>query len=227
MVQSFVLFWTVFEQFSGQEYMVLHPVTSDLFTVSNERVVVTESVGKVLIAPPMNPPVPQEAGPRVVICQVSPAGRWEVFLNLSEVRRPLDARVLERRGDLSARLIKHRWSGALLGDSWTLEISVPLSDNEGNLILSLLTLSDGPGSPQWDCGDDEAPEFVWGVLGRSSSQRGFSNNSNNNMHVPLSNRWMKAVGRFVLFLTHVKGKEREMNDRVCQGYKNKDMVVKS
>ena len=27
MVQSFVLFWTVFVQFSGQEYMVLHPVT--------------------------------------------------------------------------------------------------------------------------------------------------------------------------------------------------------
>ena len=26
MVQPFVLFWTVFEQFSGQEYMVLHPV---------------------------------------------------------------------------------------------------------------------------------------------------------------------------------------------------------
>ena len=26
MVQSFVLFWTVFVQFSGQEYTVLHPV---------------------------------------------------------------------------------------------------------------------------------------------------------------------------------------------------------
>ena len=119
-----------------------------------------ESVGRDLIAPLMNPPIPQEAGPRVVIRQVSSAGRQEVFLNPSEVRRLLDARVLERRGDLSVQLIKHQWSGALLGDGWTLEISIPLSDDEGSQILSSLTSLDGPGSPQWECGDDEAPEFV-------------------------------------------------------------------
>ena len=69
-------------------------------------------------------------------------------------------RVLERRGDLSAQLIEHHWSGALLGDSWMLEISVPLSDDEGNLTLSSLTSSDSPGSPQWECRDDKAPEFM-------------------------------------------------------------------
>ena len=81
-------------------------------------------------------------------------------MNPSEVRRLLDVRVLERRGDLSVWLIEHCWSRALLGDGWTLEISMPLSDNEGSQILSSLTLLDGPGSPTWECGDDEEPEFV-------------------------------------------------------------------
>ena len=135
-------------------------VTLDLFAISDERVAATELVGRDPIAPPTNPLIPQEAGLRVVIRQVSSARRQEVFLNPSEVRRLLDVRVLERRGDLSAWLIKHRWSGALLGDGWTLEISVPLSDDEGSCLLSLLTLSDGPGSPQWECRDDKAPEFM-------------------------------------------------------------------
>ena len=94
-----------------------------------------------------------------MIRQVSSAGRREVFLNPSEVRRLLDARVLEGRVDLSARLIENRWSGAFLGDGWTLEMSVPLSDEEGDRLLGSL----GPGpslSPSWECGDDEAPEFV-------------------------------------------------------------------
>ena len=117
-------------------------VTSDLFAVSNERVVTTESVGRDPIAPPTNPPIPQEAGPQVVIRQVSSARRREVFLNPSEVRRLLDARVLERRGDLSAWLIEHCWSGAFLGDGWMLEISMPLSDKEGVHLLG--TLDPGP-----------------------------------------------------------------------------------
>ena len=121
--------------------------------------VAMELVGRDPITPPTTRPVPQEVGPRVVIRQVSSAGRREVFLNPSEVRRLLDARVLERRGDLSARLIEHRWSGALLGDSWTLEISVPLLDLEGDHLLG--SLDPGPSqSPSWECGDDEAPEFV-------------------------------------------------------------------
>ena len=101
----------------------------------------TESVGRDLITPPTNCPTLQEIGPQVVIRQVSSAGRREVFLNLSEVRRLLDTRVLERRADLSARLIKNRWSGSLLGDSWTLKMSVPLSDKEGDRLLGSL----GPG----------------------------------------------------------------------------------
>ena len=136
-----------------------HTVTSDLFAASDKRVVTTESVGSDLIAPLTNSPIPQEVGPRVVICQVSSAGRQEVFLNPSKVRRLLDTRVLERRGDLSAQLIEHHWSRALLGDGWMLEISVPLSDLEGDRLLGSL----GPGpsqSPQWECRDDEAPEFV-------------------------------------------------------------------
>ena len=71
----------------------------------------------------------------------------------------MDARVLERRVDLSARLIENRWSGSSLGDGWTLEMSVPLSDEEGDRLLGSL----GPGSPLsplWECGDDEAPEFA-------------------------------------------------------------------
>ena len=135
-------------------------VTSESFAVSNERVVATGSVGRDPIAPPMNPPVPQETGPRVMICQVSSAGRQEVFLNPGEARRLLDVRVLERRGDLSAQLIEHQWNGPSLGDDWKLEISMLLSANKGNLILSSLILSDGPGSPAWECRDDEAPEFV-------------------------------------------------------------------
>ena len=80
-------------------------------------------------------------------------------MNPSEVRRLLGTRVLERRGDLSARLIEHRWGGASLGDSWTLEISVPLSDLEGDCLLG--SLDPGPlQSPQWECRDDEAPEFA-------------------------------------------------------------------
>ena len=50
------------------------------------------------MTPPTIRPVPQEVGPRVVIRQVSSAGRREVFLNPSEVRRLLDARVLETLG---------------------------------------------------------------------------------------------------------------------------------
>ena len=95
-----------------------------------------------------------------MIRQVSSARRQEVFLNPSGVRRLLDARVLERRGDLSVWLIEHQWSGAFLGDGWMLEISVPLSDDEGSQILSSLPLLDGPGSPMWECRDDEEPEFV-------------------------------------------------------------------
>ena len=118
-----------------------------------------ESVGRAPITPPTNRPAPQEAGPRVVIHQVSPAGRQEVFLNPSEVRRLLDARVLEGRGDLSAWLIEHRWSRAFLGGGWTLEISMPLSDSEGDRLLG--SLDPGPSrSPTWECGDDEAPEFA-------------------------------------------------------------------
>ena len=95
----------------------------------------------------------------MVICQVSSARRQEVFLNPSEVRRLLDVRVLEGRGDLSAWLIKHHWSRALLGDDWTLEISVPLSGLEGDRLLG--SLDPGPSqSPTWECRDDEAPEFV-------------------------------------------------------------------
>ena len=93
-----------------------------------------------------------------MIRQVSSAGRREVFLNLSEVKRLLDARVLEGRVDLSAWLIENRWSDSLLGDGWTLEMLVPLSDEEGDHLLGSL----GPGpslSPLWECGDDEAPGF--------------------------------------------------------------------
>ena len=147
-------------EFRPQEKSGERTVTSEPFNVSDTMLITTELVGRDLISPPTSPPIPQEAGPRVVICQVSSVGRWEVFLNPSKVRRLLDVRVLERRGDLSAQLIKHRWSGALLGDGWTLEFSIPLSDNEGSQILSLLTSLDGPGSPAWECGDDEAPEFV-------------------------------------------------------------------
>ena len=121
--------------------------------------IATESVGRDLIAPLTNPPAPQEAGPRVMIRQVSSAGRREVFLNPSEVRRLLDVRILERRGDLSARLIEHRWSGSSLGDGWTLEISVPLLDLEGDRLLG--SLDHGPSqTSQWECGDDEAPKFA-------------------------------------------------------------------
>ena len=88
--------------------------------------VAMESVGRDPIAPLMNPLILQEAGPHVVICQVSSAGRREVFLNPSKVRRLLDTRVLEGRGDLSARLIEHQWSGALLGDS-CVEVNVSAS----------------------------------------------------------------------------------------------------
>ena len=118
-----------------------------------------KSAGRDPIAPPTSPPILQEAGPRVVIRQVSSAGRREVFLNPSKVRRLLDTRVLERRGDLSAYLIEHQWSGALLGDGWTLEISVPLLDLEGDRLLG--SLDPGPSqTPQWECGDDEAPKFA-------------------------------------------------------------------
>ena len=47
----------------------------ELFDVSDTMLVATESVGRDLIAPPTNPSVPQEAGPQVVIRQVSSAGR--------------------------------------------------------------------------------------------------------------------------------------------------------
>ena len=77
-----------------------------------------------------------------MIHQVSSARRREVFLNPSEVRRLLDVRVLERRGDLSVWLIEHHWSGAFLGDGWMLEISMPLSDEEGVRLLG--TLDPGP-----------------------------------------------------------------------------------
>ena len=145
-------------EFRPQEKSGERTVTSELFDVSDTMLVITGSVGRDPITPLMNRPAPPEVGPRVVIRQVSSAGRREVFLNLSEVRRLLDARVLERREDLSARLIKNRWSGSLLGDGWTLEMSVPLSDEEGDRLLGSL----GPGpslSPSWECGDDEAPEF--------------------------------------------------------------------
>ena len=122
-------------------------VTLELFATSDERVIATGLVGRDLIALPMSLPVPLETGPWVVIRQVSSAGRWEVFLNLSKVRRLLDMRVLERREDLSVQLIEHQWSGSLLGDSWTLEISVPLTDKEGSLILDSLTSLDTPGTP--------------------------------------------------------------------------------
>ena len=74
-----------------------------------------------------------------------PLGKWESAPS-------------ERRMDLSARLIENQWSGSLLGDGWTLEMSVPLSDEEGDRLLGSL----GPGpslSPSWECRDDEAPEF--------------------------------------------------------------------
>ena len=68
-------------------------------------------------------------------------------------------RVLEGREDLSARLIENRWSGSLLGDGWTLEVSVPLSDEEGDRLLC--SLDPGPSqSPTWECGDDKTPEFM-------------------------------------------------------------------
>ena len=54
-------------------------------------------------------------------------------------------------------VIENRWSGSLLGDGWTLEMLVPLSDEEGDRLLGSL----GPGpslSPSWECGDDEAPD---------------------------------------------------------------------
>ena len=146
-------------EFRPQEKSGERTVTSELFDISDTMLAVMELVGRDPITPPTNRPVPQEVGPRVVIRQVSSAGRREVFLNPSEVRRLLDARVLERRVDLSARLIENRWSGSLLGDSWTLEMSVPLSDEEGDRLLGSL----GPGpslSPSWECGDDEAPEFT-------------------------------------------------------------------
>src|ERR1700753_2510517 len=145
-------------EFRPQEKSGERAVTSELFDVSDTMLVATELVGRDPITPPMTRPVPQEVGPRVVIRQVSSAGRREVFLNPSEVRKLLDARVLERRVDLSARLIKNRWSGSSLGDGWTLEMSVPLSDEEGDRLLGSL----GPGpslSPPWECGADEAPEF--------------------------------------------------------------------
>ena len=80
---------------------------SELFDVSDTMLIATELVGRDPITPPTNHPVPQEVGPRVVIRQVSSAGRREVFLNPSEVRRLLDVRVLERREDLSVRLIEN------------------------------------------------------------------------------------------------------------------------
>ena len=146
-------------EFQPQEKSGERTVTLELFDVSDTMLVATESVGRDPITPLTNRPTPQEVGPQVVIRQVSSAGRQEVFLNPSEVRRLLDVRVLERRGDLSARLIEHQWSGSSLGDGWTLEISVPLSDEEGDRLLGSL----GPGpsqSPTWECGDDEAPEFM-------------------------------------------------------------------
>src|ERR1700753_2309006 len=43
--------------------------------------------------------------------------------------------------------------------SWTLEMSIPLSDEEGDRLLG--SLDPGPSlSPSWECGDDEAPEFA-------------------------------------------------------------------
>ena len=146
-------------EFRPQEKSGERTVTLELFDVSDTMLAATESVGRDPITPPMNRLAPQEVGPRVVICQVSSARRREVFLNPSEVRRLLDARVLERRVDLSARLIENRWSGSLLGDGWTLEMSVPLSDEEGDRLLGSL----GPGpslSPTWECGDDKAPKFA-------------------------------------------------------------------
>ena len=146
-------------EFRPQEKSGERTVTSELFDVSDTMLVATGSVGRDPITPPTNHPAPQEVGPRVVIRQVSSARRCEVFLNPSEVKRLLDARVLERREDLSARLIENCWSGSLLGDGWTLEMSVPLSDEEGDRLLGSL----GPGpslSPSWECGDDEAPEFA-------------------------------------------------------------------
>ena len=146
-------------EFRPQEKSGERTVTSELFDVSDTMLAATESVGRDPITPPTTRPAPQEVGPWVVIRQVSSAGRREVFLNPSEVRRLLDARVLEGRVDLSARLIENRWSGSLLGDGWTLEMSVPLSDEEGDRLLGSL----GPGpslSLSWECGDDEAPEFV-------------------------------------------------------------------
>ena len=119
---------------------------------------VTESAGRDPIAPPTNLPILQEAGPQVVIHQVSSAGRWEVFLNPNKVRSLLDMRVLERREDLSAQLIENCWSGSLLGDHWTLEISVPLESEEGEHLLGSL----GPGpslSPTWECGSDIQKAF--------------------------------------------------------------------
>ena len=146
-------------EFRPQEKSGERTVTLELFDVSDTMLITMESVGRDPITPPTNRPAPQEAGPRVVICQVSSARRREVFLNLSEVRRLLDARVLERREDLSAQLIENRWSGSLLGDSWTLEMSVPLLDEEGDHLLGFL--DPGPSqSPSWECRDDEAPEFL-------------------------------------------------------------------
>ena len=146
-------------EFRPQEKSGERTVTSELFDVSNTMLVATESVGRDPITPPTSHPILQEVSPWVVIRQVSSAGRREVFLNPNEVRRLLDVRVLERREDLSAQLIENRWSGSLLGDGWTLEMLVPLSDEEGDRLLGSL----GPGpslSPSWECGDDEAPEFV-------------------------------------------------------------------
>ena len=54
------------------------------------------------------------------------------------------------------------------------------------------------------------------------------NNSNTNTHVPVVNRQKKAVGRFVLFLTRVKGrKEKKGMNEWLLGYRNKDKGVKS
>ena len=94
-------------EFRPQEKSEERTVTLELFDVSDTMLATTESVGRDPITPLMNRLAPQEVGPQVVIRQVSSAGRREVFLNPSEVRRLLDARVLERRVDLSARLIEN------------------------------------------------------------------------------------------------------------------------
>ena len=56
-------------------------------------------------------------------------------------------------------LIENQWSSSLLGDHWTLKISVPLEDEEGCCLLGILVPHGLLLSLMWECGSDVQEEF--------------------------------------------------------------------